>query len=97
MEYNELLDLVFRTAVDSAKRGPGYAQQNSVLWDVAQRVPNSRNPSVQQDILTCWHDLFRLGRLSWGYDIDNPDAPFFHVPTGSPDRERVMKEVLAAR
>ena len=35
---------------------------------------------LQQAILTCWHDLFRDGALSWGYDLDNPDPPFFHIP-----------------
>src|SRR5580693_5339983 len=29
---------------------------------------------------TCWHELFQEGTLSWGYDLDNPDAPFFHIP-----------------
>ncbi|MGH7171465.1 MAG: hypothetical protein ACRELF_12170 [Gemmataceae bacterium] len=44
------------------------------------------NESVEQLILTCWHDLFRLGWLSWGYNLDNPDTPFFHVP--QPDTQR---------
>jgi len=35
---------------------------------------------LQQAILTCWHDLFREGLLSWGYVLDNTDAPFFHIP-----------------
>ena len=45
---------------------------------------------IQQAILTCWHDLFREGTLSWGYDLDNPDPPFFHMPerTGPQQRPR---------
>ena len=91
MDYDDLLELVYRTAVDNAKRGLGWAQQNSVLWDVRNRVSGSRDVRVQQQILTCWHDLFRLGRLSWGYDIDNPDSPFFHIPDDDPHRDLPTK------
>jgi hypothetical protein len=58
-----------------------------VVLDEAARQLFNRDPFVtpsnvnqEQVILTCWHDLFREGRLSWGYDLNNPDAPFFHVP-----------------
>jgi hypothetical protein len=30
-------------------------------------------------LLTAWHDLFRKGILAWGFDVDNPAAPFFHL------------------
>jgi hypothetical protein len=35
--------------------------------------------SAEQALLTMWHDLFRMGHLSWGYDISNPDPPFCHL------------------
>ena len=86
MEYNKLLDEVYETAVRCAKRGAGYSQQRVVLDEVARKLFD-RDPFItpsnveqEQNILTCWHDLFREGRLSWGYDLNNPDAPFFHVP-----------------
>lgn len=66
--------------------GPGYAQQRVVIDEVARQQFNGdrfiapMDINLQQEILTCWHDLFREGRLSWGYDLDNPDAPFFHIP-----------------
>jgi hypothetical protein len=31
-------------------------------------------------LLTAWQNLFRNGQLSWGYDVENPSAPFFHLP-----------------
>ncbi len=86
MEYKKMLETVFETAARCAKRGAGYSQQRVVLDEVAKQLFN-RDPFItptninqEQVILTCWHDLFREGRLSWGYDLDNPDAPFFHVP-----------------
>jgi hypothetical protein len=88
MEYGKLLNLIFDVAVMQSQKGPGWAQQASVLGEVANRIGIARNDDrMQQRILTCWHDLFRLGRLSWGYNIDNPDAPFFHVPEKDPSRD----------
>jgi len=86
MEYQKLREAVYDAAVRCAKRGAGYSQQRVVLDEVAKQQFNidsfvtPSNIIPEQDILTCWHDLFREGRLSWGYDLNNPDAPFFHVP-----------------
>ncbi len=86
--YSKLLEKVFQIAKELASRGPGWAQQNTVLSEVAKQVPGARiDQNVQQRILTCWHDLFRLGRLSWGHNIDNPDAPFYHVPNPESHRD----------
>lgn len=87
LRYQHLLELVFTVAKEMARKGPGWAQQRAVLGEVANRVrEGTRDERIQQRILTCWHDLFREGRLSWGHDIDNPDAPFYHIP--EPDAER---------
>jgi len=34
---------------------------------------------LRQAILNAWHDLFSEKKLVWGYDLDNPGSPFFHV------------------
>ncbi len=84
MNFQDLQQGVLETAQRCSKRGAGYSQQRVVLDEVAQQF--SKSPftpldiRLQQEILTCWHDLFREGVLSWGYDLENPDAPFFHVP-----------------
>jgi hypothetical protein len=82
--YEALKQKVFETAKTSAKKGAGYSQQAVVLDEVASALNGDAylrlDLSLQQAILTCWHDLFREGALSWGYNLDNPDAPFFHVP-----------------
>ncbi len=90
MEYARLLGLVFDVARQLLERGPGWAQQRAVLEEVANQVPGARTDQrIQQSILPCLYDLFRLGQLSWGYNIDNPDAPFYHIPEQNAQRERV--------
>lgn len=59
-------------------KGPGYAQEGVILRQAAERLHLRGDVGGQQRLLTCWHDLFREGTLSWGYDVDNPNAPFFH-------------------
>lgn len=86
MNYAAILKMVYRVACDCAKRGPGWSQQSPVLSAVAEEARAQGDVAKQQLILTCWHDLFSLGLLAWGYNIDNPDAPFFHVPP--PDQTR---------
>lgn len=87
MKYKDLLELAYTVATKMVENGPGWAQQASVLGEIARQIPQSQEDLVQQQILTCWHDLFRQGRLSWGFNLDNPDAPFFHVPSSDPDRK----------
>ena len=88
MDYSELRQVVFQVAKELASKGPGWAQQGTVLAEVARRIPGgAREESEQQKILTCWHDLFRDGSLSWGYNLDNPDAPFYHVPESDEQRK----------
>ena len=84
IDYVALKQKVLEAAKECARRGPGYSQQRPVLDAVAGKEGANMwtrlDLAVQQAILTCWHDLFRDGVLSWGYDLDNPDAPFFHIP-----------------
>jgi hypothetical protein len=72
---NELLEV----AKDCLARGPGFAQEYVVLREVAEKLRLIDDLEAQQAMLTSWHDLFREGVLSWGYDIDNPTVPFFHL------------------
>lgn len=100
MTYRELLQIVFQVAAECHREGPGYAQQSMVLSRVGRRLPvGGGNTRVrEQQILTCWHDLFRMGRLSWGFDLDNPNAPFFHIPPTDPERDDYLPESsLSAR
>jgi hypothetical protein len=94
MKYTDIKKLVFDTALELSRRGPGWAQERPVLNEVRHRI-GFADDQTQQLVLTCWHDLFRTGRLSWGYNLDNPNAPFFHVP--SDDAERDMQVAESAR
>jgi hypothetical protein len=76
----ELTSRLLQVAEECLEKGPGYAQESVVLREAAEALKTGSSLSAQQDLLTCWHELFREGKLSWGYDIDNPNAPFFHKP-----------------
>src|SRR5437879_5506641 len=82
MKDDEIKQVVYETAVDLARKGPGWAQQAVVLREVAKRLQPKLGLGLdaEQAILTAWHDLFFERKLSWGYNLDNPDSPFFHVP-----------------
>jgi hypothetical protein len=82
IEYQDVKDAVLETARELAEQGPGWAQQAVVLRRVAEKLAPRLGSGlkVEQVILTAWHDLFLERRLSWGYNLDNPNAPFFHVP-----------------
>jgi len=91
-DYEALKQKLLEAARRCARRGPGYSQQRPVLDEITSAAGGSiytrLDLDLQQAILTCWHDLFREGTLSWGYDLDNPDPPFFHVPERTGPQER---------
>ncbi len=99
MKYGDLFELVRQTAVFCHRQGAGYAQQSVVLQRVGQQLARSGQRARVSDsqILTCWHDLFLSGDLSWGYDLDNPNAPFFHVPEPDDDRASRLRPVSLLR
>ena len=33
---------------------------------------------LEQALLTQWHDLMRTGYFAWGFNLGNPNPPFFH-------------------
>jgi hypothetical protein len=93
MTYSEIQRLVFDTALELSSRGPGWAQERTVLNEVRNQIDRA-DDQTQQLVLTCWHDLFRTGRLSWGYNLDYPNSPFFHVPAHDLDRDHVLAEAV---
>jgi hypothetical protein len=75
-----LEEVLLRIAADCIEQGPGFAQESVVLREAAEQLHLGQDLKAQQRLLTAWHELFRCGRLSWGYSVDNPSAPFFHLP-----------------
>jgi hypothetical protein len=78
MSMNGLKADLIEIVDECLAKGPGYAQESVVLRTAADKLNLQRQLDREQALLTCWHDLFREGVLSWGYNIDNPNAPFFH-------------------
>src|ERR1700689_1401705 len=54
-------------------------QQGQILNAVGRQLGASQDQSLEEAILTQWHDLFRTGLLAWGLNLSNPDPPFFHL------------------
>jgi hypothetical protein len=84
-----LKQLVFDTAVELAGRGRGWAQEAVVLREVRDRLEARQRVDlpVEQAVLSAWHELFLERKLVWGYNLDNPNSPFFHVRVDT-SRER---------
>lgn len=71
-------DALRKIATECAKKGPGHAQEGVVLREARSKLyPTSIDD--EQMMLEAWHDLFAEGELGWGYNLDNPGRPFFHV------------------
>lgn len=66
---------------EQSPKGPTDAtlQTNSVLGETSNRLNARSNHEIEEAILTQWHDLFRTGYLAWGYNLANPNPPFFHL------------------
>ena len=82
MSDEDIRSVVMRVAAEMAGEGPGWAQEGVVLRQVADAVTRKLGTldlEAQQAILNVWHDLFAEQKLAWGYDLDNPGSPFFHV------------------
>src|SRR5687768_18549889 len=80
MATGEELRRVLLEAIE-ARSGPSL-QSNTILGAAAGRLNLPSNDlASQQALLTFFHDLFRIGYLAWGYNLSNPDPPFFKAPT----------------
>jgi len=73
-------EVLLGIARDCIEQGPGFAQETVVLREAARRLQLGDDLKQQQRLLTAWHNLFRNGLLSWGYNVENPSPPFFHLP-----------------
>ncbi len=80
MSERNIVDLVWEVVKEAAKRGPGWSQEGVVLRKVGEQLGMVRGDlRTQQAVLNVWHDLFAAKKLGWGYDLDNPGSPFFHI------------------
>lgn len=80
MKQREVREVLLRIANDMLAKGPGFAQERTVLT-AARRELGPVNVEQEQVVLDVWHSLFDERELAWGFDLDNPREPFFHLPT----------------
>ncbi len=79
MDENQIRSVLLQVVSELAHSG-STLQQGQVLQRSAQRLGiHIGRIEDQQALLTMWHDLFRNGHLAWGYNIDNPNPPFYHL------------------
>ncbi len=71
--------VLLQVVEEYSKQGAGYLQSEPILQEVAKRLSIRQNTDLEQALLTLWHDMFRQGQLSMGYNLDNPDLPFCHI------------------
>jgi hypothetical protein len=80
MSKAEIQELILQKAKDAFHKGPGWSQEGVVLREVGEAIGKGQlDLTIQQIILDSWYDLFTEKKLGWGYDLDNPGSPFFHV------------------
>ena len=76
-----LRNALLETVKELSESDPDNLQSGVIFGKLEKRLKlrESDDYMAQQALLTFWHDLFRTGYLSWGYNFDNPDPPFCHL------------------
>jgi hypothetical protein len=54
-------------------------QSNEILRQAAAALGIRVDHAMEEALLTQFHELFHTGYLAWGYNLSNPDPPFFHL------------------
>jgi hypothetical protein len=83
-ERKQIEETLLEKARELYEQGPGWAQESVVLREVATQLRMAGDLNRQQALLDIWHRLFHQGQLCWGYDLDNPSHPFFHLGACDP-------------
>ena len=77
--HNEYKKVLLQVIEEYSKKGPGFFQSGSILNETATRLGFNNNLEKEQALLTVWDDLFRIGYLGWGHNINNASPPFIHL------------------
>lgn len=77
----EVRDCLLQVIADKAPRRPGDGnlQSRGILKEARVRLGGGQDHALEEAILTVFHDLLRSGYLAWGFNLANPDPPFFHI------------------
>jgi hypothetical protein len=68
-----------KTMLEAIANRPADQLQSGVVMKEVQHRIKAYSEEDQQAVLTCWYDLIRMGVLSWGLDLANPNPPFAHL------------------
>jgi hypothetical protein len=79
MDGSELRAVVLQTIDHLLSEYPNSYLQSGAVLQRAQTKLGINKLQDEQALLSFFYDLFRVGYLSWGYNIANPSPPFFHV------------------
>lgn len=80
-QINDIRACMLQVISDRSPKRPGEGnlQSGSTLGDVKDRLGIGRDHVAEEAVLTVFHDLFRTGFLAWGFNLGNPNPPYFHV------------------
>ena len=72
--------ILLEVIAEMAEGGPGpNIQAGRALSRAADRLGIRTDHVLEQALLTQFHELFRTGYLAWGFNLSNPNPPFFHL------------------
>lgn len=77
----DIRELILAVAREQEPKRPMDAslQEAALFRGVLERLGPHRGQETEQEILTQWHDLMRSGYFAWGFNLNNPHPPFFHI------------------
>lgn len=77
----DIRELILAVAREQEPKRPMDAslQEVALFRGVLERLGPHRGQETEQEILTQWHDLMRTGYFAWGFNLNNPHPPFFHI------------------
>lgn len=84
MNINHIKQVILDIIEETLEKPNQPLQQSSILTESAERLNIKDNIELEQLLLTEWNSLFRSGYLSWGYNLNNPNPPYFHISAKHP-------------
>jgi hypothetical protein len=76
----DIRELILTVARDQNPKRPvdPSLQVGTLFRGVVDQLGCRPSQDLEQEVLTQWHDLLRTGYFAWGFNLNNPDPPFFH-------------------
>jgi hypothetical protein len=80
MSKFEVKAVLLEIAKECFQRGQSYSMTRIVMDQFIVRRPEMKDSLEREHlVLECWQQLFSEGTLIPGWNLNNPDYPFFHV------------------